>query len=97
MASEARFNSNNMLTGEEDRKGITVTRNSGTLNITSAWYATYDASDDSVVVSETAATIDGANVYATIAAGSSKGSRYTIFKFYDDPNTRKVRLNYDIV
>jgi hypothetical protein len=97
MASEYRFNSNNLLKGEEARKGITVTRNSGTLDITSAYVTTYDAKDDSVVTARAAADFSGANVSALIAAGSSKGSRYTVFEFFDDPYTRKVRLDYDIV
>lgn len=97
MASEDVFNSKNLLTGEIARKGITITKSSGTLNVTSATVITYDGKDGSVVTAEADATIDGADVYASIAAGSTIGSRYTIFKYVDGSYTRKARLNYDIV
>lgn len=97
MASEFVFNSQNLITGEVARKGITITKSSGTLNVTSATVITYDGKDGSVITAEADATIDSADVYASISAGSSIGSRYTIFKFVDGSYTRKVRLNYDIV
>jgi methanogenic corrinoid protein MtbC1 len=97
MPAEDRFNSKNLITGEIARKGITVTKNSGTLNITSATYAVYDAKDDSIITAESDATIDGADVYASITAGTAKGQRYVIFKWVDGSYTRKARLNFDVV
>lgn len=97
MASEDRFQSKNLIIGEVARKGITVSKSSGTLNITSATVITYDSKDNSVVTSEAAATIDSADVYASISAGTSIGSRRTIFKYVDGSYTRKAILDYDIV
>lgn len=98
MASEDVFNSKNLFVGEVARKGITVTKSSGTLNITSATVITYDGKDlSTVITAEADATIDGADVYASISAGTTKGSRVTIFKYVDGSYTRKARLNYDIV
>ena len=97
MAAEDRFVSRNLLTGEVARKGITVTKNSGTLNITSATYAVYNAADDSVITAESDATIDSADVYAAISAGTTTGQRYVIFKWVDGSYTRKARLNFDVV
>lgn len=95
--SEFRFNSQNLVTGEVAEKGITVTKNSGTLDITSATVTTYNSKDNSVITAEADATIDGADVYASISAGSSIGSRRTIFKYVDGSYTRKVILDYEIV
>lgn len=97
MASEDRFNSKNMIVGEVARKGITVTKSSGTLNITSATCTTYDTKDNTVVTAEADATIDSADVYASISAGTSIGSRRTVFKYVDGSYTRKAILDYDIV
>ena len=96
MSGPFTFDSANIYTGEVVRKGITVTRNSGTLDITSAWVTIFNAEDNSCVTTDTAATISGADVYALITAGNSIGQRYAIFKFFDDPHTRKVKLNFDI-
>jgi hypothetical protein len=97
MASEDRFHSKNLVVGEVARKGITVTKSSGTLNITSATCITYDTKDNSIVTAEADATIDSANVYASISAGSSIGSRRTIFKYVDGSYTRKALLDYEVV
>ena len=97
MASEDRFVSKNLLTGEIARKGITVTKNSGSLNITSATCTVYNAADNSVVTAEADATIDSADVYASITAGTAQGQRYVIFKWVDGSYTRKARLNFDVV
>ena len=97
MASEDVFISKDLIAGEVARKGITVTKNSGTLNITSATCITYSAEDDSIVIAEADATIDGANVYASISAGTTKRQLYTIFKWVDGSYTRKAKLLFDVV
>ena len=97
MASEDRFNSKNMFTGETREKGIVVSVTSGTLDITSAYYTVYDSIDETIVISETAATIDGAVVSAYIAAGASVAKRYAIFKYVDGSHTGKARLDYEVV
>lgn len=94
---EYRLNSRNMFLGEVLRKGITVTRSSGSLAISSAKVTVYDASDDSVVTAEASATIDGGNVYAIISAGSTIRSLYAIFKFVDGSYTGKARLDFNVV
>lgn len=97
MASEDRFNSKNMIKGEVARKGITVEKSSGSLNITSATVITYNSENNAIMTAEADATVDGADVYATISAGISIGSRHSIFKYVDGSYTRKARLDYDIV
>jgi len=97
MAAHDEFDSKNLLIGETRRKGIVVSCTSGTLNITSAYYTIYDASDNSVITSETAAIINGATVYAMVEAGDSIGQRFLIFKYYDNPHLGKARLNFNIV
>ena len=97
MASEDIFTSKDLIAGEVARKGITVTKSSGTLDIGSATYAVYSAEDNSVVTVEQDATIDGANVYAYIDAGTTKGQYYAVFKYVDGSATRKAKLMFDVV
>lgn len=97
MAGEDRFNSKNLVTGEVARKGVIVTKSSGTLNITIATCITYDTKDNTVQTAEASAVIDGADVYASITAGDTVGSRRTIFKYVDGSYTRKAILDYEIV
>jgi hypothetical protein len=97
MHSEDTFSSRNLFIGETARKGIVISRDTGTLSITSATYMVYDGTDNSVITSETDASYNGSEVWANISAGTTEGLRFAIFKFVDGNNVGKARLDYEIV
>lgn len=90
-----KFTTNDLATGEIAKKGITITKNSGTLDVTSATYTVYDESFN-VVTAESDATISGDDVYADVSAGTDLGARIMIIKAFDDPYVIKARLDYNI-
>lgn len=97
MSQEYVFSSRNMFTSEVLRKGITITKSSGVLSLANATVTIYDASDGSVDTAQASATINGGDVYALVAAGTSTGARYAIFYAEDGTAKIKARLNYTVV
>lgn len=97
MSTEYKFSSRNMFTGEVIRKGVTITKSSGVLSLTSPKITVYNAATGATVTAEADATVSGGNLYANITAGSTTGSRYAIFKAVDGTNTIKARLDFNVV
>ena len=95
------FTSKNMFLGETVRKGITISKSSGSLSIddTTAVVTVYDASDNTVVNTEESCTVDDDDVYAYIPANETDGtgSRYAMITWVDGSHTGKARLNYNVV
>jgi len=89
------FESDDLMSGETRRKGITITKNSGTLDITSATYVIYDEKY-TIVTSQTDATISGPDVFAYVEAGSDLGGRSMVIEFHDGEAICKAKLNYAI-
>lgn len=96
MATEDVFTSKNMYTGETRRKGITVTKTGGTLNISAATITIYE-SDGTSYTAEADCTIEGGDVYKYVTAGSSTADVYAIVKYTDGSHIGKARLNFSIV
>ena len=98
MTREDVFDSKNLIAGEVVRKGIQITKNVGTLGITSACYAVYNAETGAVVTSPTSAGYDNdsGTVWGNITAGTTAGQYYIDFTFVDSQYTKKARLHYEV-
>jgi len=86
-----------MFTGEVLRKGVTITKSSGTLTLTSPTVTVYNASTGAVVTAEANATVSSGNLYAYITAGTTVREVYIILKAVDGSATIKARLDFSIV
>lgn len=95
---EHKLRSENILTGEIKPKGITITRSdSATPTITSATVTVYKTIDGSEVTAAADCTVDGADVWAVITAGSTPMAVYLIWAFVDGNYTVKARMDFTIV
>ena len=92
------FDSQDLFIGENKRKGINISVNTGTLSISSVYITIKNATDDSVQAARTAATASGDDVYYYVStSGYTQGPKYAMIEFKDGDHIGIAKLNFEVL